>query len=175
MVVVGRLGAAHGIKGWNRLQSFTAEPEDIASYKEWYLRGNDREEWKLKPWDEVRWQGKRLVVKLADCNDRTTAEGFTAWEIAVDGSKLPILSGEEFYWHQFLGLKVVSKWQGKTLVLGKLVNLMETGANDVLVVQGKACSDAIDDRERLIPYIDDVVLQVELSSGTMTVNWDPEF
>lgn len=175
MVVVGRLGAAHGIKGWNRLQSFTAEPGDIADYKEWYLRASDKEEWRKLNWDSVRWQGKRLVVKLAGCEDRTAAEAFTGWEIAVKGNDLPVLDEEEFYWHQLLGLTVVTEWNGNQLVLGELVNLMETGANDVLVVQGKPCAEAVDERERLIPYVDQVVQQVDLSARKVTVIWDPEF
>jgi 16S rRNA processing protein RimM len=60
------------------------------------------------------------------------------------------------------------------LALGRIDHLMETGANDVLVVRGD--EQSIDRRERLIPYLPDrVVLEIDLAEQTMRVDWDPDF
>ena len=88
---------------------------------------------------------------------------------------LPELGSDEYYWHQLEGLTVVTR---EGTVLGRIAYLFETGANDVLVVQGDPLGEpaAIDDRERLLPFLpDEVVVAVDLAAGTMTVEWDPEF
>ena len=71
----------------------------------------------------------------------------------------------EYYWMDLIGLSVETQ-QGD--LLGTIKQIMETGANDVLVVHG--------DRERLIPYIQDrVIKQIDLDNGLMTVDWDADF
>ena len=82
-----------------------------------------------------------------------------------------MLEEDEFYWRDLIGLRVCHK-DGRDL--GKLTSMMETGANDVLVVRGDGSS--IDTRERLIPWLpDDVVLNVDTAAGVITVDWDTEF
>jgi 16S rRNA processing protein RimM len=57
--------------------------------------------------------------------------------------------------------------------LGKVDHLLETGANDVMVV--KPCAGSLDDRERLLPYTDDCVQAIDLEAGVMRVEWDADF
>ena len=85
-------------------------------------------------------------------------------DIAVYKSQLPALERGAFYWAQLEGLKVVNI-QG--VELGKVRNLFETGANDVMVVLG--------DRERLIPFVRSVVQKVDLAAGALIVDWDADF
>jgi len=86
-------------------------------------------------------------------------------EIAIKRDQLPATEDNEFYWIDLEGLKVVNQ---EGIDLGVVESLMETGANDVLVVRG--------DKERLIPFVmDEYVLDVDLDKGTITVDWDPEF
>ena len=68
------------------------------------------------------------------------------------------------------GLKVIDQ-QGQ--LLGKIDHLLETGANDVMVV--KPCIGSLDDRERLLPYIEQCVLSIDLAAGEMRVDWDADF
>jgi 16S rRNA processing protein RimM len=71
-------------------------------------------------------------------------------------------------------LVVFTQFGGGRQRLGVISKLMETGANDVLVVAADAQS--IDQRERLIPYVpEQFVLAVDLDAGEMLVDWDPEF
>lgn len=91
-------------------------------------------------------------------------------DIAVSRAELPSLEQGEYYWHQLEGLTVASRGA----ILGEVDHLLETGANDVLVV--KPCEGSIDARERLIPWVrGHYVLSVDLDRGVIEVDWDPEF
>ena len=170
LLLVGRVGAAHGIKGWVKVKSFTDPVENILDYLPWTLRGADGE--KTVKVTASRMQGKSLVVQLDGESDRTRAEAlFCGRDILVPANALPVLEEDEFYWRDLIGLRVCHK-DGRDL--GKLTSMMETGANDVLVVRGDGSS--IDTRERLIPWLpDDVVLNVDTAAGVITVDWDTEF
>jgi 16S rRNA processing protein RimM len=164
LVTLGRISGAHGIKGWVKVHSETSPRENIVHYSPWVLvRGGRREE---RDVDAGRLQGKAVVAKLAGCDDRDAAEALAGAEIAIPRAQLPPTSAPgEFYWADLVGLEV------RTLegaLLGRIVQLFETGANDVIVVQGE--------RERLIPYIwQQVVRDVDLEAGVMLVDWDPAF
>lgn len=170
LLLVGRIGAAHGIKGWVKLNSFTDPLDNILQYQPWTLRGPDGE--RTVKVTGSRMQGKSLVVQLDGESDRTRAEAlFCGRDILVPANALPVLEEDEFYWRDLIGLRVCHK-DGRDL--GKLTSMMETGANDVLVVRGDGSS--IDTRERLIPWLpDDVVLNVDTAAGVITVDWDTEF
>ncbi|MBN8897002.1 MAG: 16S rRNA processing protein RimM, partial [Rhodospirillales bacterium] len=88
----------------------------------------------------------------------------------VPRSELPVLDDGEFYWSQLEGLKVIDQ-NGQ--LFGILDHMLETGANDVMVV--KPCAGSLDDRERLLPYTDQCVQSVDLEAGEMRVDWDADF
>ena len=93
------------------------------------------------------------------------------YEIWTDSEQLPSLEAGEFYWRQLEGLKVINE---KGQYFGRVDHLLETGANDVLVV--KADKHSIDDRERLIPYVEpQYIREVDLQQGTIFVNWDAQY
>ena len=88
----------------------------------------------------------------------------------MQAQSLPTLAEGDYYWRQLQGLQVWCQEEDKRELLGTVDYLIETGANDVLVV--KASEDSLDDRERLIPYLPgDVVTRVDLEAGTLEVNW----
>jgi 16S rRNA processing protein RimM len=116
-------------------------------------------------------QGKGLVVQLKGVDDRTAAEALAQADILMPKESLPELSDDEYYWHELEGLTVFTR-SGERL--GQVSYLFETGANDVMVVRGD--NDAIDKRERLLPFLpDDVIVEIDLEDGRMVVDWDPEF
>jgi 16S rRNA processing protein RimM len=105
------------------------------------------------------------VAKLATVNDRDEARVLVGADIAVDRCQLPALAKDEYYWNDLVGFDVVTQ-NGASL--GRVTGLMETGANDVLVVSG--------DRERLVPFIRNrVVLEVDAEARRIEVDWDPDF
>ncbi len=162
LVTLGRVSGLHGVQGWLKIFSDTRPRENILNYSPWYLqRGQGWEKWTL---EKGRRQGKLVVAKLQGCNDRESARELMDAVVAVHRSQLPAAQ-DAYYWSDLEGLKVVTV-QGAEL--GRVSHLFETGANDVLVVRG--------DRERLLPWIWEQVIQdVDLAQGRITVDWDPEF
>jgi 16S rRNA processing protein RimM len=171
LVVVGRISGLFGVQGWVKVFSHTRPRENILQYQPWYLAAKETVVNRGTPhWVQIklvsgRIQGKGIIVQLDGFTDRDAAAGLIGKEIAILRSQLPVLAQDEYYWSDLIGLKVVTD---KGVSLGVVTSLMETGVNDVLVVKGE--------REHLIPYIrDDVVKSIDLSSGVVTVDWDPEF
>lgn len=168
LVVLGKIVSVHGIRGAVKVYSFTDPIDNILDYKSWILRREDEQiTAKLQT---GRMQGKVLVAELANVADRDQARELVDFEICVYRDELPELASDEYYWYQLQGLKVITQ-QGQ--LLGRVDHLLETGANDVLVV--KPCTDSIDDRERLLPYVDQCVLTIDLAAGELQVDWDAEF
>ncbi|HQS01810.1 MAG TPA: ribosome maturation factor RimM [Halothiobacillus sp.] len=175
-VVVGTFGRAFGIKGWCWITAYTRPIEGITQYREWFvappvdegktpvsLRGD---------WVKVSAfasQSNGLVAKLAGVDNRTQAEALTGSQIWVSAQAIPKAAEGEYYWRDLIGCQVIHL-SGQ--VFGTVHELIETGANDVLVVQ----STEGEKRERLIPFIPDAVLiSIDLTQRVITVDWDPEF
>ena len=175
LLTVGRITGCYGIKGWVRVHPFTDQAESLLDFPAWWLEGRGGPEPVVI--DAGRRQGRGLLVHLAGVDDRTAAEALRGREILVREAALPPLGDGEFYWHQLEGLEVWCQGQAgeadSEQLLGRVAYLIETGANDVLVVRG--CVGSIDDRERLVPYLPgDVVKAVDLAAGRLTVDWFPE-
>ncbi|MBD3653328.1 ribosome maturation factor RimM [Kangiella sp.] len=164
-LIVGKLNGASGIKGWVKVYSYTDPKENILNYSPWYLKLDGQ-------WQQVsilngREQGKTVVAQLEGCNDRNTAESYRGVEIAIEESQLPQLEEGEYYWRDLIGLTVVNM-AGEEL--GTVKKMMETGANDVLVV--KTASK----EELLIPYVPEYsVMKVDLESKQITVDWELDY
>ena len=171
-VRVGRITAVHGIRGWVKIQPYTENGRDIFNYQPWWLKTPNG--WQKIVFDDWRDTPKGLQCHIEGLDDRDEARSFCQRDIHADKALLPDLPRGEYYWSELLNLRVVSHFQGEELTLGSVKSLMETGANDVLVVKGVAGS-AIDQRERLIPYIDEVIDKVDIDAGQIDVIWDPEF
>lgn len=162
-VVVGKITGVYGVKGWLKLYSHTEPPENIFSYSPWLI--NLGGAWRPVKVLEHRAHGKGIVVHLEAYDDRDLSQKLVGTEIAIMREQLPPAAPGEYYWADLIGLKVVTQ---SGVELGCVEQLLETGANDVLVVSG--------DRERLIPFvIDEFVKQIDLKQGIIRVDWDPEF
>ena len=119
---------------------------------------------------------KAFVAKLSNIADRTEAELFCPEDIWVKTALLPSLSDEEFYWYQLQTLLVYSEFEGERYCLGRVKEVVATGANDVLVVEPTIeITQSIEAKERLIPFADEFTGAINLDQGEMTVFWDPEF
>ncbi|MCW8196300.1 ribosome maturation factor RimM [Proteobacteria bacterium 005FR1] len=172
LVPVGRIGAVHGVRGWVKIQSFTQPPEQIFAYQPWWLKLPQGEQPVKVTASEVH--GNKLVAQLAGLEDREEARRYAQVEILVDVTLFPELEAGEYYWHQLEGLRVFSEYEGHRSDLGCVVRLLETGANDVLVVRGDR--NSIDKRERLIPYLPEhTIKRVNLAASEIVVDWDPDF
>jgi 16S rRNA processing protein RimM len=168
LVVLGKITSVHGVRGEVKIFSFTDPIDNLLGYPRWTLKRDGE----VKQMELVsgRLQGKVLVAKLKGLDDREEARSLAGFDICVPREQLPDLEDGEFYWYQLVGLKVIDL-QGQ--LLGRIDHLLETGANDVMVV--KPCPGSLDDRERLLPYIEQCVQQTDLAAGEMRVDWDADF
>jgi 16S rRNA processing protein RimM len=168
LIVLGKITSVHGVRGEVKIYSFTDPIDNLLDYNLWTLK----REGEVKQVELVsgRLQGKILVAKLKGLDDREVARTYAGFDICVPRALLPDLEDGEFYWHQLEGLKVIDL-QGQ--LLGRLDHLLETGSNDVMVV--KPCAGSLDDRERLLPYTEQCVQQIDLAAGEMRVDWDADF
>ena len=168
-VVLGKVGRVHGVNGWVRLNSYTAPPDNILDYP--LLRTELNGTQGALQIDASRRQPKGLLVHFDGYDSPEVSRALTGKEVWVNSSELPDLESGTFYWHELVGLEVTNL-QGE--ILGTVSGLLETGANDVLVVQPNAQS--CDQRERLIPYLmGQVVKQVSLNDVSLTVDWDIDY
>ncbi len=175
-LVVGRITGCYGIKGWVKIHSFTEPAENFFAFTEFKLKRPRGEE--PVQFDQGRRHGKGLVAHIAGCDDRTAAEGYRGLDVSVSADALPELAQDDYYWHQLQGLEVWCREREgdpkESILLGRVDHLLETGANDVLVV--KACEGSIDDDERLLPYLfGDVVTDIDLAAGRMDVDWSRDY
>jgi 16S rRNA processing protein RimM len=146
-----------------RVFSYTEPRDNIVHYQPWYLKRDG--EWQEQELAEGRQHGKGVVARLAGCADRDMASLLIGFEIGVRRDQLPTAQSGEYYWSDLQGLEVVTL-AGEPL--GVVDHLLETGANDVLVVRGE--------RERLIPFVPgQVIHEVDLERGEIRVDWDKDF
>lgn len=168
-LVVGRITSVYGVKGWVKLYSHTDPIEGIFKYSRWWLKTSKG--WRPIELNQGRLQGRGLVTAVKGYSDRDQVKEICGSDVYIDAQELPKLDEGDYYWSQIEGLKVTTK---EGIFLGEVKQLMETGANDVLVV--RACEGSHDREERLIPYVPDMyVLNINLEQQSMLVDWDPEF
>ena len=167
-VPVGRVNGLFGVKGWIKVFSDTQPRENILNYSPWFLKRNGQwQEFKLLTGKS---HGKGVIAQLAGCSDRDIASELIGSQIAIKREQLPKASPGEYYWSDLKGLKVINL---EGIDLGNVASMLETGANDVMVVHelGKKGK-----KERLIPFVtEDTVHEVNLEQGYITVDWDADF
>ena len=168
-LVVGSINGVYGIKGWVKVFSHTSPIEQILLYQPWSLhKGSKQVSVEVK---EGKLHGKGVIALPDGFETRNDAESLVGYEIRIDANQLPELPEGEFYWHELEGMQVVNR-AGE--VFGVVDRMIETGANDVMVVS--ATSDSVDDEERLIPFvIDEIVDKIDMEQRTLTVNWEKDY
>jgi len=163
LLVIGKVASAYGLRGWFHVYSYTDPITNILDYKSWFIGKDDH--WQQYVIEEGRAHGKGVVVRLQSFTDRDQAESLKGADIAINRSKLPALEKDEFYWVELVGLEVVTLKGEK---LGRVDSILETGANDVLVIKGE--------QEHLVPYVkNEFIKEVDLKNGEILVDWDPGF
>ena len=172
-IALGHIASVFGVKGWLKIHSNTSPMENILNYPNWILERNGQ--LMTVKIDQAKPHGKGLVAHIVGCDDRKVARNYCGYAITVHADEMPELEDDEIYWHQLESLDVFSRnAAGDNILLGKVSHLMETGANDVLVIAPSKGS--IDRKERLVPWlIGQVVLDVNPEKGFIRVDWDPEF
>lgn len=160
---VGQITGVYGVKGYVRVFSATDPREAVTDFAWlWVKIGAD---WVLREVEDGRAHGRGVVLKLVDCDDRETALALKGADLEIEREWLPAAEPGTYYWADLQGLRVLDR-AGDSL--GQVTGLMQTGANDVLLVHGE--------REHLIPWVQGTyILEVDLDAGVIRVDWDKTF
>jgi 16S rRNA processing protein RimM len=179
MVVMGRIVAPYGVFGWLKIVPDTEAFDGLFDYDTWWLGKGD--DWREMVVETAKTHNDVLVVKLKGIDDRDAALACKGKQIAVPREQLPEAEEDEYYWSDLIGVRVKNK---QDVDFGLIVDVFETGANDVIAVRADAVKqEALADKivakekpkERLLPFIDAVVLEVDIVAKTMLVDWDADF
>ena len=157
---MGRITGLFGVRGWVKVYSYTEPREAVLNYDRWLL--GRRDGWQEATVAEGQRHGKTIIARLDGYVDRDQAAGLVGADIGVPREAMPETDGDQYYWSDLEGLRVLHR---DGTELGQLAYLLETGAHDVMVVQGE--------QERLIPFVlDKVVIGVDLDKGEIEVDWE---
>lgn len=170
MIVLGRVIAPFGIKGWLRIHPFADDPAAWCALSEWWLCADDAaapETWRPYGLLKAEHHGKGLIVRLDGVDDRSAAEALDGFYVAVPREAMPQTGEGEYYWDDLIGLEVVNE-AGETL--GRVASLIEATANDVLVVKQEGVA-----QERLLPFVDAVVKKVDVAERRIAVVWGADW
>ncbi|EPE37849.1 ribosome maturation factor [Candidatus Photodesmus katoptron] len=170
-ITVGKFGSTFGFLGWIKIFSYTDHAKNILNYQPWLIK--QKSEWKQFQLEQWRYSYKNIIVKIKEVDTKQHALTLTNCIIYIHSLSLPkLLARDEFYYHELFGMKVVTV-QGYSL--GIVVDILETGSNDVLVLQAPV-GDAFGKKERLIPFLNgEVIRQISPNIQEIKVNWDPNF
>ncbi|MEM7563150.1 MAG: ribosome maturation factor RimM [Pseudomonadota bacterium] len=162
LICVGHILGAQGLKGWVKVFSNTSPRANIVKYSPWLVE----QESGLSPFEvSGREQGKQVLAKLDNIDDRNQAESLIGSKLFIHVDQLPALGKDEYYWSDLIGMKVESL---QSEPLGIVDSMIETGADDVMVLKGE--------QERLIPFVlEKIVKSVDLENRRMIVDWSPEY
>ncbi len=164
LVTIGRVGAPHGIEGALRLQLFLEHPEAVFDFKAWHVHFPEKSDFIPFQAFKVQEKGNQFYIRFDAVKDRDQARQFTHALLAVPRSELPPLDATEYYWSDLEGLSV---YNTTGVYLGTVDHLIETGANDVLVLKTDAGT------EMLIPYVyPEIVIEIDLLAKKIVVDWE---
>ncbi|MBR4014732.1 MAG: 16S rRNA processing protein RimM [Anaerotignum sp.] len=157
---IGVITGTHGIKGTMRVFPTTQDPSRFERLKEMIVEIRGKQE--TFHIQKVAYHKQFVLLTVKEITDINVAELYKNGRILIPDALAIPLEEDEYYTRDLYGLQVVTE-DGE--VLGELVKIYETGANDVYAVQKEA-----GDKELLIPAIKDCIKKVDLEAGIMTVH-----
>ncbi len=150
-VSIGKFTKTHGLKGELKFHPFWDDSEILSEIKKGLLNNPIELESKFQI-EQIRFQGKRWIVKIKGCDSIDQAKTFVGQTLKVSSNYFPPLPEGEYYWFEIEGLKV---FDDAGRYHGIVTEIIATGSNDVYVVKD-------DDKELLLPMIDSVVKTIDL-------------
>ena len=163
-VVLGRITAVHGIKGWVIIRSFPAQPTDIFAYN--LFIKNNKKNIKIIV-EEFKVLTKKIIVKIESVNHIEQAMPFVGEDLLTDKQNLSKDSDSEYFWYELISCGVYNKANKK---LGVVKFLERIGDNDVMII-----SSDNEKQDILIPFIKTYIVDVNLDDKLIKVDWDENF
>jgi 16S rRNA processing protein RimM len=170
IVVLGKVVDAYGLRGAVRVHPFADDPESWGVMSRWWLGrdGDAPEAWRCLRLIRCRGQSDSLIAALDGIGDRGAAESLRGLLVGAPREELSAPKDGEYYWGDLVGLEVVNT---REQALGRVAGLIETGANDVLRVVAEE-RDGEEGRERLLPFVDAVIREVDVPGRCIRVDWE---
>ena len=157
-ILVASVGKPVGLKGWAKVNSFTRPPENLFNFKNFFLEvDGDKENINI---DKFSKSGKNYILKVESLDSIEEIERLKNKEIFIKSEDLPKLKENEFYWKDLIGMEVR---QIDGTVIGVVVEIIETGSDDVLVVEKN-------NKKELIPFNFGEIIK-EVSDNSIIVDW----
>lgn len=156
-IIIGKIGAAHGVRGDMKVYPLTDFPDRFNTIKKAYIDD------KLIEIISTRYQNNFVVMKVKGINSREEVARFTNKLLKIDRSDVPPLAEGEYYSFDIIGLQVINQ---DNEVLGEITEILKTGSNDVYITKAK------DGKQILLPALKKVVTEINLEEGFMKVIWD---
>ncbi|HSQ81461.1 MAG TPA: ribosome maturation factor RimM [Casimicrobiaceae bacterium] len=164
---MGRVAAPYGVRGAIKVQPLSADPAALLEHRQWWLRTRAQpSQW--QPWSvqSARMQGAALVAQVEGIDTRESAAALRGAEIGIPRDDLPELPTGEYYQGDLVGMAVENR---DGVALGRVVGFAESGAHPLLQVVDEAGV------ERLIPWVGQYVIQVDVDAGRIDVDWPADY
>jgi 16S rRNA processing protein RimM len=162
MVVLGRIVAPYGVRGWLKIHPLGDDPQSWSDMPQWWLGTSpDGSVWQAYPLETFRPHASGWIAKLKGVDDRSGAERLDGWYIGAPREALPATAPDEYYWTDLIGMTVRNE---QDQLLGTVDSLVETGAHQVLVVKDG-------ETKRLLPFVGQVVRKVDVDARLVRVDW----
>ncbi|UCD80342.1 MAG: 16S rRNA processing protein RimM [Desulfobacterales bacterium] len=158
-VLIGEIIGTHGIKGAHKIRSYAESTEVFEPGRSILVRESSGRETHR----EINWVNphKRTpLLSFKGIDDRNQAQLLAGAALFIPKAELPQLENGSFYWIDLIGMEVYTTADE---YLGRLESIIETGSNDVYVVQDKK-------KEVLIPALESVVVDIDLEQKRMRVD-----
>jgi 16S rRNA processing protein RimM len=164
-VEIARIGATYKLDGQLNLYPLANSIETLLGYGNWYIQAPNSKDWYILKDENVYRRANKTYIKLASVDDVNIAKKYVNSLIGVPKSALPKLDDGETYFADIIGCEVFNR-DDKSF--GKVIDIIETGSNEVLV-----CSNG--DDEYLIPYVQQYIIDESIDSKKIIVDWEFDY
>ncbi|MBK6630175.1 MAG: ribosome maturation factor RimM [Betaproteobacteria bacterium] len=165
MIVLGRITAPFGVRGWVKIQTYGDAPQAWAKMPRWWSGSEEQAAdatWLAMPLAECKPHGKGLVARFDGVEDCNAAEKLVGRYVGAPREALPNTAEDEYYWADLIGLEVVNLAGER---LGRIAELVRAGAHEVIDVRDESGN------QRLLPFVAAVIKEVDLSGRRIQVDW----
>lgn len=161
-IIIAQIGRPYGVRGWTHLRSFMSPEEQILEQKSCLLTLPSG---KTHPCtiEHIKKHGTHFTAKIDLIPTREDVANWSNATLSIERSELPELAQGEFYLDDLIGLDVFDTSETR---LGLVSELLNTGANDVLVIT------TADQKQSAIPYTPDVIQDIDLDAKRIQVDWE---
>lgn len=165
MIVLGRIAAPFGVRGWVKIQAYGDDPEAWRQMPRVWIGTED--DWRAVELKELNARGGSIVAQFAGVEDRDAAQALTGLLVGAPREALPATGEDVYYWADLVGLDVINLKHER---LGRVIGLISSAAHEVLQVRDEA-----ENAERLLPFTARVVREVDRPGRVIRVDWERDW